>query len=401
MKNANMPFCAKVRWKGRDARILGNGLVRLVTLLGGGHIAEFRFEDNTEKPTVNPMWEPPWPTMEPYRYRPAQHDRTYGSLLEGKLLSGIAGHNLCLDYFGPPSDKEAAQGLSQHGEAPSSRWKVSGQRISDRRATLQLTVRLPVAGLQFRREIEIRRNESIAYYHETVHNERRADHFFSWTQHVSLGPPFLTRDAMVAFPGATGTSYPHAYNEGRDVLVPGRAFQWPRGPRRGGGTVDLTRPWVQKGRGLVAGILLDPRRSFAYVAAVNPRLGLLVAYCFRRADFPWVTLWEENRAIAAPPWRRRTQARGLEFTTLPLPVARREAFGLGPLFGHPTLAYTPARGKKTVRYVAALAQVPQGFRGPSDIEVKPGEIVIHGDPRESAVRVSASGLDHYLLGNGA
>jgi len=382
---------------GRDARVLGNGLIRLVTLLGGGHIAELRFDDGTGLPTTNPMWEPPWPTMEPYRYRPAVHDRTYGSLLEGKLLSGIAGHNLCLDYFGPPSAEEAAQGLSQHGEAPSLRWRVSRQRVSSGSAALGVAVKLPVAGLQFTRDIELRRGESVAYIQETVRNERKADHFFSWTQHVSLGTPFLSReDSVVAFPGTKGMCYPHAYNGNKDVLIPGRRFEWPRGPRFNGGKVDLTHPWIQKGRGLVAGILLDPRRKFGYVAALNRRMGLLIVYCFRREDFPWVALWEENRCITAPPWRGKNQSRGLEFSTLPLPVLRREAFNLGPLFGRPTLAHIPARGTKTVRYVAALAQIPADFSDVKDVDVSSGQIVIHGPRGVPPVQVAGSAIDRYL-----
>ena len=41
---------------------------------------------------------------------------------EAVLVSGIAGHNLCLDYFGGPSKEEAEQGLPIHGEAGISLW---------------------------------------------------------------------------------------------------------------------------------------------------------------------------------------------------------------------------------------------------------------------------------------
>jgi len=397
MKEAPSPSCTRTAWRGREARLLGNGVVRLVTLLGGGHIAEFRFEGASGEPSVNPLWVPPWPTMEPDRYRPAQHDRIYGSLNEGKLLSGVAGHSLCMDYFGPPSEEEAAQGLSQHGEAPSSRWKVTARRVSRRGAALTLAVQLPAAGLQFSRKIELRPRQSVAYFEETVRNERKADHFFQWTQHVSLGPAFLARqDSETVLPGTKGMAYPHAYNENKDLLVPGRTFQWPKGPRQGGGVVDLTRPWIESGRGLVAGILIDPRRQFGFVAAVNRRLGLLIAYCFRREDFPWVTLWEENRAIAGLPWKRHTQARGLEFTTTPLPLLRRETFNGGPLFGHPTLACVPARAERTVRYAALLAQVPSGFEGPRNIEVKPGQVIIRGTHGKDDVIVPASGVEKFL-----
>ena len=198
-------FCSRTSWRGRQAYALGNSLVRLVTLTGGGHIAEFCFQESSGFPTLNPLWVPPWKTVEPYRYREKLHAARYGAPVTGKLISGLVGHNLCLDYFGPPSDEEAKQGLSIHGEAPSIRWLKSGTQATSEYAALELTVRLPVAGLRFSREIKIRRGESVAFFNETVTNERKADHLFHWTQHVTLGPPFLDpRQSSVAVSATKG-----------------------------------------------------------------------------------------------------------------------------------------------------------------------------------------------------
>jgi len=108
---------SQARWRGRDAYTLSNAAIGLVTLTGGGHIAEFSLEQ--DYPPVSPLWTPPWETVEPFTYRASRHASRYGTITEGKLLSGLAGHSICLDYFGSPSAEEAQQGLSQHGEAPS------------------------------------------------------------------------------------------------------------------------------------------------------------------------------------------------------------------------------------------------------------------------------------------
>ncbi len=92
--------CSKAKWHGREAFVLVNDLVHLVTLTGGGHIAEFRFRERKGLSTLNPLWVPPWKTIEPYHYRPGQHAARYGSPATGRTLSGITGHNLCLDFFG-------------------------------------------------------------------------------------------------------------------------------------------------------------------------------------------------------------------------------------------------------------------------------------------------------------
>ena len=109
-------------------------------------------------------------------------------------------------------------------------------------------------------------------------------------------------------------------------LLRTKNFSWPNAPLLEGGKVDLTRPFLRQGLGFVVAVLLDKKKSVGFVAAVNRKLGLLIAYCFKRSDFPWVAIWEENMGIAAPPWKQRTRARGLEFSTTPLPVLRRDAF---------------------------------------------------------------------------
>jgi len=117
-----------------------------------------------------------------------------------------------------------------------------------------------------------------------------------------------------------------------------------------------------------------------------------VAYCFRRADYPWITIWEENCSREAPPWNGRTETRGLEFGSAPLPVTRREAFARGPLLGTPTFSTAPARGRLTAPYVAFLAHLPDGFSEVRNISTGKGEILVEGSEPSQVVRVPASGI---------
>lgn len=392
MRRKDQFICLKQLWRGREAYMLGNGLVQMVNLIGGGHIAEFRFTESSGLPDLNPYWVPPWKAIEPYQYRPRLHAARYGPPATGKLIGGIAGHNICLDFFGSPSEEEAAQGLSIHGEAPSARWRKTKGRVTTRQVSLTLSVHLPVAGLQFMREIKLRRGESVAYLKETVRNERKADHFFHWTQHVTLAPPFLApQTSRVAISATKGRTYPHGY-EGKSLLASARDFRWPFAPSPTGGKVDLTRPFSRRGRGFLATALLDPGRDIEFVAALNVPHGLLVGYCFRRRDFPWVAIWEENCARTASPWNGRCQSRGLEFGSTPFPVTRREAFALAPLFNAPTFSTVAARGTQTAQYVAFLAQVPPGFGEVRDIELARDEIIVLGSGRKQLVRLPALGL---------
>lgn len=382
---------SKGKWRGRESYTLANGCLRLVTLAGGGHIAELvHIGENG----VSPLWIPPWTTQEPYSYRAHRDAAKYGSITEGKLLSGLTGHNICLDYFGSPSTEESRQGLSQHGEAPSARWIPARRRVTASEAALTLRTRLPVARLEFEREITLSPGQPVVHFRETVTNLARADHFFHWTQHVTLGPPFLAADEVtVSIPGTKGMTFPHGYDEGKALLQPGRTFEWPSAPRKPKGATDLSRPLSEEGLGYVVGVLLDPQAEWGFISAVNRRLGLLIAYCFRRADFPWVALWEENKAIEAVPWRAQTVALGLEFGTTPLPVSRRENFTSGGvLFNVPTAMCVPARAAKTVEYVACLARVPPGFGQVRAITPEASGLVITGAEGAAPIRLPAARL---------
>lgn len=391
MRSKNKLLCERVRWHGRDAYRLCNGLIELITLTGGGQIAVFHFDKATGFPDLSPLWIPPWQTIEPYRYREGVHGSKYGKTIEGKLLSGIAGHNICLDYFGSPSSEETRYGLSQHGEAASARWRRTATHIG-KHVALTLSVTLPIAGLRFSREISIYPHESVAYFAETVVNEKRCDHFFHWTQHVTIGPPFLSRqDTVISIPANKGITFPHEYDEGKTLLNPGKPFHWPDVPaKQKPKTYDLRHVLLERGLGFVAAVLIDRRRNLGFVAAHNHQYHILLCYCFSREDFPWVTLWEENQAIQAVPWKKRTEARGLEFGTTPLALPRREAFAQGTLFGTPTFTYVPARGRKTVRYLAFLARVPDEFREVEDVYTNDREILVSGGSELDAVRLSAS-----------
>ena len=85
-------------YRGRRAASVENGDLRVTVLEEGGHIAEML----DKRSGVNPLWTPPWPSIEPSTYSAASHAE-YGSSSEAKLLAGIMGHNLCLDIFGAPS----------------------------------------------------------------------------------------------------------------------------------------------------------------------------------------------------------------------------------------------------------------------------------------------------------
>jgi hypothetical protein len=118
--------------------------------------------------------------------------------------------------------------------------------------------------------------------------------------------------------------------------------------------------------------LMDPRREQAWFSAVNPRQGLLVAYVWRRADYPWLGVWEENRARKSSPWNGKSLTRGMEFANTPYPVGLRKAVDLGRFQGQPTFRWLPALGEVVSEYALLAAAVDASCRGVKDISAAAG-----------------------------
>jgi len=394
MKN-KFASCRNDRWKGLAACVIENSRLSLSFLLGGGHLASLQLRDDNIS-GINLLWEANWRTIDPDRYSARAHVRAYGPPPAGKFLAAYTGHALCLDYFGAPSDEETKLGLPLHGEAASSCWSVARKKATRDSAHLALRTAAKSSKLAVRREITLLENESVARVAETVTNFDNRDRFYQWVQHAAFGPPLLQAgESICALPGTFSKTWPLGY-EGKSALEDDREFPWPLAPAEGGGTHDLSYPFAREGRGFVAAALLDRQSLTGYVAVLNWRLGILAGYCFRRDDFPWVAIWEENRARTSAPWNGKSQVRGLEFGTSPMPIGLRDAIFAGPLFGVPTLRCLPARAQQSASYAIFATVAPKSWRSIGGISVSEDAIVIEGPTPNECVELPALGIARLI-----
>jgi len=271
-------------FRNRRARSIENTDLRLTVLEGGGHIAEVL----DKKSGVNPLWIPPWPSIEPSAYRP-DGDRAYGASIESRLLSGIMGHNLCLDIFGGPSAEEAAAGLQPHGEASVARYDLSGTGTSMRASTL-----LDQSRLRVERQIDL--DGRHVRIRESVENLSATDRPVGWTQHVTLGPPFLEHGATAFRASATRSKVLESVFGSADYLASAAEFMWPTAPGLDGNPVDL-RVYTSRPRSSAFTThLMDAANPTAFFTAFSPRARLAFGYVWRQTDFPWMGIWEENHS---------------------------------------------------------------------------------------------------------
>jgi hypothetical protein len=332
----------EISYRNRRAVQMENESLRLTVLAEGGHLAELLHKGAG----VNPLWTPPWPSIEPSTYDRARNPE-YGCDAESKLLAGLMGHNLCLDIFGGPSAEEEAAGVTVHGEAP-----VAPFRITESADGLIAAAHLPAAQLRFERRIRL--EGPWVRFSEAVENLSPLDRPVAWTEHVTIGPPFLEKGAtQLRAPGTRSKVIETPPGDGA-YMQPGAEFDWPFVPRLEGGASDLRVYTAAPSSGGFTAHLMDPRQEKAFFFAWSPRTKVLFGYIWNRADFPWLSLWEENCSRATPPWNGRTLTRGIEIGTSPMPETRRQMIERGRLFGAPCYRWIPARTEVRLEYSAFL-----------------------------------------------
>jgi hypothetical protein len=287
----------EVLFHGRQAIQIENAATRVTVTAIGGHIAEI-----LDRATgINPLWLPPWT---------GDIDPDYGDDSESRLLASIMGHNLCLDQFGPPSKSEAAAGLVVHGEAGLTRYDFEAIPEGLRSRTV-----LPHSQLSFERAITL--DGRTIHIRETVENLAILDRPIAWTQHVTLGSPFLE-------PGVTEFRWPFTHSAPLDESYSTYLMQE------------------------------DP-----FFIAWSPTHQLAIGYRWKRADFPWMGIWKENRGRTRAPWNGRTVTQGMEFGVSPFPETRRAMIERGTLFDTPCYRWIGAKQKLTVDYFAFTASQPE------------------------------------------
>ncbi len=198
---------------------------------------------------------------------------------------------------------------------------------------------------------------------ETVENLSPIDRPVGWTQHVTLGPPFL-RAAHDRVPRVR-RGVPRSSGAVRSVRLPparARSSSGRCAPRAGGGDGGSPRLHRRSPLERLYGAPHARGIEHAFFVAFSPRARLAFGYIWRRADFPWLGIWEENASRPQPPWNGQTLTRGMEFGVSPFPETRREMIERRRLFEVPTFRWIPAASRVSVEYwilASAAEAVPE------------------------------------------
>ena len=329
---------SELLFHGRKAVRLENEALRVTVLQEGGHIAEVY----DKRASVSPLWIPHWKSLEPSAFNP-HHPGIFGAGVDGKLLAGIMGHNLCLDIFGGPSEDEAAAGLTAHGEG-----SVGAYDIFEAPNVLEMQLTLPIAQLRFTRMLELRGQD--VHIQESIENLAGVDRAIGWTQHVTLSPPFLNPETT-EFNASVTRSIVSETDPGFAMgFAPGQEFVWPNAPVASGGTADLRKMHSTAPASGYTAHIADQAQKYAHFIAFEPKYKLAFGYIWKRTEFPWLGIWEENCSRPGSPWDSVTVTRGMEFGVSPFPESRRAMVERCRLLDTPTFRWMPANGRLEAEY---------------------------------------------------
>lgn len=357
----------KVEFENRSGVVLENDKLELTVLTQGGAMANLVLKEDSEK--LSPLW------------NPARLAREAGK--KQREGGGGMGHFVCVDGFGPVSPEEEAAGLRGHGEAVAQAWDTVQFGKSGNATTLVMRANLPIVQEILTRRTTMVEGENVIRVDSELESQLAFDRPAVWAEHATIGSPFLAPLITVVDASAGHSQVrPYPENEPHHRLASEKNFTWPNAPTRDGKLVDVrSAPNTDMLDHTTS--LMDLNREQVFVTAINLEKHMLIGYLFRREEFPWLQTWEHYPD-------GKTLARGLEFSTQPYDVPRREAISLSTMFGAPTYRWLPAKSKITSRFLIFFARSPEGMKRVDDVRLESGKLIIEDKVAGVRLELAAS-----------
>lgn len=360
-------FLRKGTFEDRSALVMANDKMALTVLTTGATLANLVLAEDPGK--QSPFWNAPRMARE----------------LGQKTKGGGIGHFVCVDGFGPVSDEEKAAGMPGHGEAHTVPLELRASGKQGNVATMTLSGRLPLVQEVFTRTFRMVDGENVIYVDSELESELAFDRPVCWAEHATIGSPFLEPGVTVVdHSGHRGMTRPHPAVIGPVPrrLASAKEFTWPMGPGVNGGEVDL-RFAPPHPNSLDHTTYVMTGAKVAFVTALNTSKRLLLGYLFKTGEYPWLQDWQNY-----PP--NLKMSRGLEFSTQPFDVPRREVIQTNTMLGTSMYRWLPAKSKIQTHFLLFYTRTPEGMRKVDDVRLESGRIVIEDRANGKQVTLTAS-----------
>ena len=377
-------------FEGRPAKLLSNDKLELTLMTQGGTLAHLVLKDDPEH--LSPLWDPGQFPPAAGGGAPGGRAQDGGAAGRGAQggRGGVQGHFVAVDGFGQPSAEERAAGMPQHGEAHVAQMEVQFGREGSV-ASVAMSGKLPIAQEQFTRTFRMVDGENVIYVDSQLENLLGFDRPVNWAEHATLGAPFLAPGAVVVDFSASRShtrNVPMNNNAGgrggaARRLRPDQDFTWPDAPGLDGSAVNLRIVPEDPHYTDHSATLMDLSKPLAWATAIHVKKNLIVGWIFRTADYFWIQNWNSFG-------NAERLARGLEFSTQPYDVSRREVLSTPALFGAPTYRWLTAKGKIESHFLVFYAHAPAGFSKVDEVRVENGKIVLEDRRAGKTITLPAS-----------
>ncbi len=388
-------------YEGQPSLTLANDKMQLTLLKEGGALVSAVLVNDPQH--LNPMW------------NPLRLNREAGRP-QTTPFSGIIGHFVAVNGFGQGSAEERAAGLPQHGETHTKTGTFKSTTEGNVTA-IEMTVDLPIVQETFHRTFRLVKGENVLYVDSQLDNLLGIDMPVLWAEHATVMTPFLeagvaavylsgtraqTRDytqtqqaappqAQAGQPGrggqppaqaGQGAPPAQAARPNNRRLEPGKDFTWPMAPGVDGKPVDLSLTPVNPTFTDHSATLMTNQKQ-AWIATINPKMHLVYGYIFKSDEYPWVQHWGSYGG-------NPNLVRGMEFSTMPYDVSRREVITKGPMFDTPTYRWLPAKSKIESHFIMFYTAVPEGLQRIDDVKLENGQITISDRKAGKQIVLAAS-----------
>jgi hypothetical protein len=227
----------------------------------------------------------------------------------------------------------------------------------------------------FVRTIRLIDGESVIYIDSELESLLGFDRPVNWGEHATIGGPFLEQGKTVTEMSAIRAmtrDYPSQAVDPpvRHTLAESKPFTWPMAPTTSGAPVDVR----------VAPVMTPIVDHTTSLMDRSRRLG----YVFRREEYPWTQIWDSY------PGGGRASYRGLEFSTQPFDLPRREVIQANSMFDTPTYRWLPAKSKITSSFLMFYTRTPEGFTKVDDVVLADGKLTIEDRTAGKTIVLTAS-----------
>ena len=329
----------------QDKIQLSNKQLTLAIEKWGGHYTYLKHE----KESINPLtWELTQEQMPP----------------NNRSGAPFKGHFLCTGRWGAPSEGEIKAGIPHNGTLSNTCWTIefSGQDsvimqnfAEDEQLKVERTIRM-VDGMP------------MFVVKEVFTNELNIGRMNNIVQHVTIGPPFLSKKLKLYSNAGPGFNQKFSFPNPEK-----QEYHWPDAllDTTSGENIDIS---LTHGRhNYVSTHIFEEELNYGFIIAHNPESGLALGYIWKTADYPWLNIWQQT-SDGEP------VAKGLEFGTTGIGQPYEELLKHDTRFhGHQSFFYHDAGEKVSKEFMVFFLSVNDGDFDHIEIndqEIRLGEIVL-------------------------